>query len=77
MTSMSYSGILEDINISKIRHSSCRIRDSFVGLEDLADSIKQYGLLQPIVVRPMLREYEVVAGNRRFSCIKQTETEKD
>ena len=68
MTSMSYSGILEDINISKIRHSSCRIRDSFVGLEDLAESIKQYGLLQPIVVRPMLREYEVVAGNRRLAA---------
>jgi len=73
---MSSSGILEDININKIRHSLFRIRESFVGLEDLAESIKQFGLLQPIVVRPKLNEYEVVAGNRRLAASSQLRLRK-
>jgi ParB family chromosome partitioning protein len=76
MTIMSSSGILEDININKIRHSSFKIRESSVGLKDLADSIRQFGLLQPIIVRPMLNEYEVVAGNRRLAASSQLRLRK-
>ncbi len=39
-------------------------------LQELAISIKQHGLLQPIVVRPKQHEYEVVAGNRRLAAIR-------
>jgi ParB family chromosome partitioning protein len=39
-------------------------------LDELADSIKQQGLLQPIIVRPMDHEYEVVAGNRRLAAAR-------
>lgn len=35
-------------------------------LESLADSIKQYGLLQPIVVRAVGNRYQIIAGERRY-----------
>jgi ParB family chromosome partitioning protein len=35
-------------------------------LQELADSIKQQGLLQPIVVRRQARGYQLVAGERRL-----------
>ena len=36
-------------------------------LEELADSIKRYGLLQPLVVRPINGgRYQLVAGERRW-----------
>ncbi|OHB58189.1 MAG: hypothetical protein A2Y12_07775 [Planctomycetes bacterium GWF2_42_9] len=35
-------------------------------LQDLASSIKENGILQPIIVRPNNGKYEIVAGERRF-----------
>jgi len=37
-------------------------------IEELADSILEVGLLQPILVRPCGARYEVVAGDRRFKA---------
>ncbi len=36
------------------------------GLEQLSESIKAQGLLQPIVVRPKNQHYEIIAGERRW-----------
>jgi len=41
-----------------------------VALEELAASIKEYGVLQPIVVTPKGDGYEIVAGERRFRASK-------
>jgi ParB family transcriptional regulator, chromosome partitioning protein len=67
---MSYPGILQEINTAKIRHPSNQFRMNLDGIQELASSIKEHGLLQPIVVRPLQNEYEVVAGNRRLAAIK-------
>lgn len=40
------------------------------GLEELADSIRQVGLIQPLVVRRMPDGYELVAGERRLRACK-------
>jgi ParB family chromosome partitioning protein len=61
----SVPGIIEDIQISKIKYSSKQLRANLSGLEELVGSIKANGLLQPIVVRPMDTYFEIVAGNRR------------
>jgi ParB family chromosome partitioning protein len=37
-----------------------------VSLEELAESIQQYGVIQPITVRKVDNEYEIIAGERRF-----------
>ncbi|MDH3590380.1 MAG: ParB/RepB/Spo0J family partition protein [Planctomycetota bacterium] len=39
-------------------------------LRELADSIRQNGLLQPIIVRPGATGYEIVAGERRARAAK-------
>ena len=39
-------------------------------LEELADSIKQYGLIQPIVVQKKDDYYEIIAGERRWRAAK-------
>jgi ParB family chromosome partitioning protein len=39
-------------------------------LKDLIESIKQQGLLEPIIVRPTKEGYEVVAGNRRLAACR-------
>ncbi len=39
-------------------------------LEELAQSIVQHGLLQPIVLRPWAEYYQLVAGERRFRAAK-------
>lgn len=41
-----------------------------VALQELADSIKEHGVLQPIVVTPKDEGYEIVAGERRFRASK-------
>ena len=40
-------------------------------LEQLADSIKREGLLQPILVRQAEKGYEIVAGERRWQASKK------
>lgn len=40
------------------------------GLQELASSIRQYGILQPATVRACGRDYELVAGERRFRAAK-------
>ena len=39
-------------------------------LQELADSIKQFGLLQPILVQNRKDHYEIVAGERRWRAAK-------
>jgi ParB family transcriptional regulator, chromosome partitioning protein len=73
---MSHSGILQEINISKIRHSPYQFRMNLDNLGELASSIKEHGLLQPILVRPMQHDYEVVAGNRRLAAAKMLKLRK-
>ena len=42
-------------------------------LKELADSIRQVGILQPIIARKKGRKFEIVCGERRFRACKQTE----
>jgi len=42
------------------------VRDNTV--RELAASMRQHGLLHPIIVRPIEEGFEIVAGNRRFEA---------
>lgn len=46
------------------------------GLADLAASIEEHGILQPIVVTPHKGGYQIVAGERRFRAAKIAGVEK-
>src|ERR687898_1395444 len=39
-------------------------------IDELSRSIKKHGLLQPIIIRPINRGFEIVAGHRRFQACK-------
>lgn len=41
-----------------------------VSLADLASSIKQHGIIQPLVLRRKNDKYEIIAGERRFKAAK-------
>ena len=46
-------------------------------ISELADSIKEHGLLQPIVVRPIEEDmFEIIAGERRFRASKMNDATK-
>jgi len=40
-------------------------------ISELAESIKQHGILSPIIVRPLGSKYEIIAGERRFRAAEQ------
>jgi len=40
-------------------------------ISELAESIKEHGILSPIIVRPSGKKYEIVAGERRFKASRQ------
>ncbi len=65
-------GVIDDIPISKLRVSRSQLRSSIQELDELVDSIRQRGLLQPIVVRGSDNHYyEIIAGNRRYEACKR------
>jgi len=45
-------------------------------LEDLAESIREHGILQPIVVTPLRGGYQIVAGERRYRASKMANLTK-
>lgn len=45
-------------------------------LAELTESIKQLGILQPIIVRPDSKGYEIIAGERRYQAAKAAGVEK-
>ncbi|HIH7681769.1 TPA: ParB/RepB/Spo0J family partition protein [Staphylococcus aureus] len=63
---------IKQIDISDIKPNPYQPRKTFDEnhLNDLADSIKQYGILQPIVLRKTVQGYYIVVGERRFKASK-------
>ena len=64
------SGIMDDIEIKRIRHPKNQLRAEEYNVTELASSIREKGLLQPIIVRPKEDHFEIVAGNRRCEACK-------
>ena len=60
------------LDISQIHPNEDQHRQIFDedALNELADSIKQNGVLQPILVRKKGKSYEIVAGERRYQASK-------
>ena len=60
------------LSISKIQPNKDQPRKTFdeQELQELADSISQNGILQPLLVRPKGSGYEIVAGERRYQAAK-------
>ena len=61
-----------EVDINQIIPNPHQPRYSFdeARLDDLANSIKTYGIIQPIVVTKNGSQYEIIAGERRFKAAK-------
>lgn len=64
------SGILEEIDISKIKKPTFYYRSSSSSANNMSLSIMRRGLLHPIIVRPLTAGFEIIAGVRRFEACK-------
>jgi len=72
------SEYVREIELKKIQPNRLNPRQEFrkEPLDDLADSITQVGLLQPLIVRPIDKGFEVVVGERRYRASHQAGLEK-
>ncbi len=61
------TGGIEEIPLEEIRSNPYQPRVVFddQALEELANSIKEHGIIQPIIVKKSIKGYELVAGERR------------
>lgn len=66
--------IVEHIEMKMIKPSQYAVRNKFqrISPEDdsLVASIREHGLLQPILIRPLAQGFEIVAGHRRFQACR-------
>lgn len=65
-------GGLQELPVDAIQPSRFQPRASFAaaGLQELAQSIRVGGVVQPIIVRPVGSRFELVAGERRLRAVK-------
>lgn len=62
-----------DIPINELRPNPYQPRQVFdeEALNELAASIKEYGVIQPIIVKKSIKGYEIIAGERRVRASKK------
>ena len=64
---------IQEIDVTAIAGNPKQPRKVFdqAKLDELAASISEHGVVQPIVVRPKGNGYEIVAGERRWRAARQ------
>ena len=60
------------VKITSVERNKNQPREQFdeESIKELADSIKQYGVLQPLLVKPSGKRYMIIAGERRWRAAK-------
>lgn len=66
------------LRTSEIEPNRLQPRKSFDddAIASLADSIKAHGMIQPLVVRPYMGTYQIVAGERRWRAAREAAVEE-
>jgi len=64
---------IEEIAINECRPNPYQPRKTFHAdaIEELKESILEYGIIQPLIVRKSIKGYEIVVGERRFRAAKE------
>ncbi|MBQ7410137.1 MAG: ParB/RepB/Spo0J family partition protein [Clostridia bacterium] len=65
--------LVKHLNINEIEPNKAQARKIFddEAIEDLSNSIKEYGVIQPIIVSKKENYYEIIAGERRWRASKR------
>lgn len=63
---------IKEISLDEIRSNPYQPRKTFneESLNELAESLKEHGLLQPIIVKKSIKGYELIAGERRTKAAR-------
>ena len=64
------TGSIVSVEISKLFVGKTNVRKSPGDVGDLVDSVKEKGILEPVLARPIGGRYELVVGSRRFEAAK-------
>lgn len=64
---------IQEILIDECRPNPYQPRKNFSAeaIEELKDSILEYGIIQPLIVRQSIKGYDIVVGERRFRAAKE------
>jgi len=64
---------VQQISLASIVPSPLQPRREFAreALEELVESIRQRGIIQPLIVRPVFDTFELIAGERRWRAAKE------
>lgn len=67
------NGRAREVPIDQVVPSPLQPRTTFVEtpLDELVESIRQHGIIQPLIVRPVDGKYELIAGERRWRASKK------
>ncbi len=65
--------VVKNIRVNEIEPNKAQARKFFddESIEDLSNSIKEYGVIQPIIVSKKKGYYEIIAGERRWRASKK------
>lgn len=63
---------IKEVSVSEIRPNPYQPRKEFepAAIEELALSISEHGIIQPLIVRKSIKGYDLVAGERRLRAAK-------
>jgi ParB/RepB/Spo0J family partition protein len=64
------SGTIMQVEMSKLFIGKVNVRKNPGDVGDLVDSLKEKGILEPVLARPVGGRYELVVGSRRFEAAK-------
>ena len=64
---------VQQVSLATIVPSPLQPRREFAreALDELVDSIRQRGIIQPLIVRPVNGQFELIAGERRWRAAKE------
>ncbi len=65
--------VIKEIPVNECRPNPYQPRKTFHAdaIEELKDSIMEYGIVQPLILRKSIKGYEIVVGERRFRAAKE------
>lgn len=69
---------IQEISVTELRPNPYQPRKVFQkeAIQELAASIREHGILQPLIVRKSIKGYEIVAGERRYRAAKEASLQK-
>ena len=61
---------IQELDLSELRSNPYQPRKTFdeEALKELSESIKEYGVFQPIIAKKSIKGYEIIAGERRVKA---------